>query len=118
DALFHVSQEGHTKTIARPAGPHAHASSDLHATDAVPDERLRPCVTDPIEQHGRAVWLADELVLRRACLVVLGGDAVAHDVVVPFLHRVCVALSLAHALGQRRYLSDVPGSSIRAFDPP
>src|SRR5439155_12615085 len=101
DALFHVSQEVHTRPIARTAGPHAHASSDLHAADAGPHGPLRPCVVDPAEQQGRAFRLADDLVLRRARLVVLGGDAVARYGVTPFLRRLRCALSLAVFLEPR-----------------
>src|SRR5207245_11288521 len=91
--FVHVPQEGHTRPIARTAGPHAHASSDLHAADAEPRARLRPSVVDPIEQHGRAFRLADDLVLRRARLVVLGGDALARHRVRSLLRGLPFALS-------------------------
>src|SRR5207249_11841120 len=77
DAFFDVSQEVRARPIARAAGPHAHASGHLHATDADPDGLLRPGVTEPTEQRGRALWLADELVLRRARLVFLERNPVA-----------------------------------------
>src|SRR5204863_5322777 len=76
DSLFDVSQEVHTPPIARTAGPDAPAPGDLHAADAGPHGRLRPCVADPVQQQGRAVRLADDPVLRRPGPIVLEGDAV------------------------------------------
>src|SRR5439155_26627412 len=77
DAFFDVSQEVHTPPIARTAGPHAPAPGDLHAADAGPHGRPRPCVADPFQQQGRAVRLADDFVLRGPGPIVLEGDAMA-----------------------------------------
>src|SRR5205814_7213866 len=43
DSLFDVSKESHARAIARTAGPDAPAPGDLHAADAGPHGRLRPC---------------------------------------------------------------------------
>src|SRR5207247_1044461 len=104
DALFDVSEESHARPIARTAGPHAPASGDLHAADAGP-RRHRLCVLDPAEQQGRALRLALDLVLRRARLVPLGGDAVARHGVATFLRRLRCPLSLAVFLGPRQGLT-------------
>ena len=103
DALFDVSQEVRTRPIARAAGPYAHASGNLHATDAEPDQRFRPSIVDPIEQRGRALWLADDFVLRRARRDLLATDGVAYGSVTRFLRCLCIALSPAFP-GARRCL--------------